>query len=211
MAEFTLHCFSQSGNSYKAAIMLRLCEADWQPQRVAFFSGETRSPGFRDANIMGEAPVLVHHRDGGDFTLSQSGAILAYLARHFGRFGPGSEAEEYEILRWILFDNHKLTSYSATARFLRTFRGKPDDDPVVAFFLGRARDALKVLDAHMKERDWVAAERPTIADFSLCAYQFWPAEIGYDPDAYPAVKAWLARLKALPGWKPAEELMPDGM
>ena len=85
MAEFTLHCFSQSGNSYKAAIMLHLCGADWQPRRVAFFAGETRSPGFRDANVMGEAPVLVHHRDGGELTISQSGAILYHLA---GRFGP---------------------------------------------------------------------------------------------------------------------------
>ncbi len=211
MAEFSLHSFSQSGNSFKVAIMLELCGADWQPQRVAFFAGETRSPEFRGANVMGEAPVLVHHKPDGDFTLSQSGAILQYLARHFGKFGPQTEAEEYEILRWILFDNHKLTSYSATTRWMRTFQGKPDDDAVVAFFLARTKGALKVLDAHMNGRDWVAADRPTIADLSLCAYQFWPRQIGYDPDEYPAVQAWLRRLQALPGWKPAEDLMPDGM
>jgi glutathione S-transferase len=216
MAEFTLHSFWQSGNSFKAAIMLELCGADWQPQRVAFFKGETRSPEYRDVNVMGEAPVLVHHRalgsNGvGDFTLSQSGAILHYLAKRFGQFGPQTEAEEYEILRWILFDNHKLTSYSATTRWMRTFQDKADDDPVVAFFLARTKGALKVLDAHMKGRDWVVADRPTIADLSMCAYQFWPAQIGYDPDEYPAVKAWLARLAALPRWKRAEELMPDGM
>lgn len=211
MTEFTLHSFWQSGNSFKAAIMLELCGADWQPQRVAFFSGETRSPDFRETNLMGEAPVLLHHKPDGDFTLSQSGAILQYLARHFGKFGPGSEAEEYEILRWVLFDNHKLTSYSATTRWMRTFQNKPDDDPVVAFFLARTKGALKVLDAHMKEREWVVGERPTIADLSLCAYQFWPQQIGYDQDQYPAVKAWLRRLAALPGWKRAEDIMPDGM
>ena len=211
MAEYTLHSFWQSGNSFKAAIMLELCGADWKAERVAFFSGETRTPGFRETNVMGEAPVLVHHRPDGDFTLSQSGAILTYLARRFGRFGPENEDEELAILRWMLFDNHKLTSYSATSRFLRHFRERPDDDPVVAFMLARARDAVKVLDTHMTGRDWVAADRPTIADFSLCAYQFWPRQIGYDPHDYPAVKAWLARLAALPGWKPAEEIMPDGM
>lgn len=210
MPEFTLHSFWQSGNSYKAAIMLALNDADWAPRRVAFFDGETRAPEYRAANVMGEAPILVHHRPDGDFTLSQSGAILLYLARHFGSYGAAEEAEEYEILRWILFDNHKLTGYSATVRFMRTFRGKPDDDPVVAFLLGRVRDALKVLDTHMKDREWVAAGRPTIADLSLCAYQFWPEEIGYDPDDYPAVKAWLSRLAALPGWRRAEELMPSG-
>ncbi len=114
-------------------------------------------------------------------------------------------------MRWILFDNHKLTSYSATSRFLRHFREKPDDDPVVAFLLNRVKDAVKILDTHMRDREWVAADRATIADLSLCAYQFWPEQIGYDPDEYPAVKAWLARLKALPGWKRAEDLMPDGM
>jgi glutathione S-transferase len=211
MAEFTLHSFRQSGNSFKAAIMLELCGADWQPKRVAFFSGETRTPEYRDVNVMGEAPVMVHHRPNGDFTLSQSGTILTYLSRRFGRLGHETEAEEYEILRWILFDNHKLTSYSATVRFMRTFQNKPDDDAVVAFFLARAKGALKVLDTHMKGRDWVAADRPTIADLSLCAYQFWPRQIGYDPDEYPAVKAWLERLTALPGWKPAEDIMPDGM
>ena len=96
-------------------------------------------------------------------------------------------------------------------RFLRHFRGKPDDDPVVAFLLNRARDALKVLDAHMRGRNWVIGDRPTIADLSLGAYQFWADQIGYQPDEYPAVKAWLERLKALPRWKRAEDIMPDGM
>jgi glutathione S-transferase len=211
VSEYTLHCFSQSGNSFKVAIMLELCEADWQPKRVAYFAGATREADYREVNVMGEAPVLVHHRDGGDLTLAQSGAILHYLARRFGRFEPRGEAEELEILRWILFDNHKLTSYGATTRFLRVFQQKPDDDPVVAFLAARAKAALKVLDTHMTGRDWVAADRPTIADLSLCAYQFWPSQVGYDPDDYPAVKAWLARLAALPGWKTAEQLMPDGM
>jgi glutathione S-transferase len=80
MAEFTLYCFSESGNSYKPALMLALCGADWQARGVEFFKGETRSREYRAVNVMGEAPILVHHRDGVDFTLSQSGAILLYLA-----------------------------------------------------------------------------------------------------------------------------------
>ena len=211
MTEFTLHSFWQSGNAYKAALMLQLCGADWQPHRVAFFDGETRSQGFREQNVMGEVPVLVHHRDGGDLTLSQSGAILYHLAGRFGRFGPETEAEEHEVLRWILFDNHKFSAYSATARFLRTFRQKPDDDAVVAFFLGRVRDVLRILDTHMKGREWVAADRPTIADLSLCGYQLWPAEIGYDPAEFPEVVAWVERIRALPGWASPQDLMPSGM
>lgn len=209
MIEFTLHCFAESGNAYKTALMLELCGADWQPAGIAFFSGATRSPGYREMNVMAEAPVLVHHRADGDFRLSQSGSILTYLSRHFGKFGPETEAEDYEILRWILFDNHKLTSYTATARFMAHFQKKVDD-PVTKFFHARAVNAWKVLDQHLAGREWVAAPRPTIADLSICGYLFWPEQIGVDWNDYPNVRDWLGRVKALPGWKMPEALMPTG-
>jgi glutathione S-transferase len=210
VAENTLYGISESGNCYKAALMLQLCGADWDVRRVGFFGGETRTPEYRAVNVMGEAPVLVHHRADGDFTLSQSGAILIYLARHLGRFGHETEAEEFEILRWILFDNHKLTSYTATARFMRHFQKKLDD-PAAEFIHARAKGAWKILDAHLTSRDWVATDRPTIADVSICGYLFWPGEIDADWSKYPAIAAWLDRVKALPGWAPPEKLMPSGM
>jgi glutathione S-transferase len=209
-AEYDLHCFAQSGNAYKAALMLSLCGANWRPLRIAFFAGETRSPQFRQLNVMGEAPVLVHHRKEGDFTLSQSGAILLYLARRLGRFGPKNEAEEYEILRWILFDNHKLSSYTATARFMMHFQ-KKTDDPAAKFIHARAVGAWKVLEAHLADRDFAVADRPTIADLSMCGYLFWPDEIGVDWNEYPAIKAWLARIAGLPGWRMPGDLMPSGL
>src|SRR5688572_29442112 len=108
VAEYRLHCFAQSGNAYKAALMLALTGADWEPVWLDFFNGAARNPDWREAvNDMGEAPVLEH----GDRRLSQSGVILTYLSRRFGKFGPESEDEELEILRWMLFDNHKFTSY----------------------------------------------------------------------------------------------------
>ena len=209
MAEFTLYCFSESCNSYKPALMLELCGADWQARGVEFFKGETRSPEYRAVNVMGEAPILVHHRDGGDFTLSQSGAILFYLARHFGKFSHETEAEEFEVLRWILFDNHKLSSYTATERFMRHFRGKKGD-PAAEFIYSRAQDAWKVLEAHLANREWVAAARPTIADLSLCGYLFWPQQIDVDWNDYPAIGRWLDRIRNLPGWAAPEALMPSG-
>jgi glutathione S-transferase len=210
MAQFELSCFLESGNAYKAALMLELCGADWEAKRVAFFAGETRSPQYREVNVMGEAPVLVHHRQGGDFTLSQSGAILLYLARHFGRFGHENEQEEYEILRWVLFDNHKFTSYTATARFMGHFL-KKSDAPETQFLKARAVGAWKVLETHLAGRQWVAADRPTIADLSLCGYLFWPDQIGMNRDEYPNIAAWLKRIEALPGYRRPEELMPSGM
>lgn len=209
MSDFTLHCFAESGNAYKAALMLELCGADWQAKGIGFFKGETRGADYRTLNVMGEAPVLVHHRAEGDFTLSQSGAILIYLARHFQKFGHETEAEEFEILRWVLFDNHKLTSYTATERFMRHFRGKAGD-PTAEFIYARAKDAWNVLETHLRGRDWVAADRPTIADLSLCGYLYWPEQIGADWSDYPAIDRWLQRLKELPGWQAPEALMPSG-
>jgi glutathione S-transferase len=205
MAEYELTCFDKSGNSYKAALMLELTGCDWEPRLVEFFQGETRGEAYRALNVMGEAPVLIH----GATVLSQSGVILDYLAEVTGRFGPETPAERREILRWILFDNHKLTSYTATERFMRHFQNKKDD-PAAEFIYARAKGAWKVLDAHLAGRDWVAADRPTIADISLCGYLFWPQEIGVDWSAYPAIDAWLGRLKALPGWAMPEKLMPSG-
>ncbi len=210
MAEFSLYCIAESGNAYKAALMLELCQADWEPRQVKFFSGETRGPEYREMNIMGEVPVLVHHRDEGDLTISQSGVILSHLAKRFDRFGAESEDEEREILRWILFDNHKLTGNLATARFLYKFQQKPDD-AVTKFMLQRTTGAMKILDSHLINRSWVAADRPTIADFSLCGYLFWPEHIDADWAEYANITTWLGRLRSLPGWKMPEDLMPSGM
>jgi len=203
MAEFELYCFAQSGNCYKAALMLELCGADWAPRKVEFLQGETRTEEFRAVNEMGEAPVLKHRT----LTLSQSGVILDYLADHFGRFGGESADEKREILRWILFDNHKLTSYTGTLRFMRTLQ-KTGETPVVEFLDGRARGAYKVLDRHMADRSFVVADRPTIADFSLCGYLYFQDEIGIDFTEFAHINAWLDRIRAMPGWKHPYDLMP---
>lgn len=209
MTDFTLDCFLESGNAYKVALMLELSGAGWAPRRVAFFTGQTRSPEYREMNIMGEVPVLTHHKVDGDVVLSQSGAILDYLSRELDRFGPANENERREILRWMFWDNHKLTSYVATYRFMNLFL-KKTDDPVTQFFHARAEGAFKVLDAHLAGRDFVVSGHPTIADLSLCGYLFWPEQIGMDLAAYPNIAAWLDRIAALPGYKRPEELMPSG-
>ncbi len=203
MSEYVLYCFAQSGNAYKAALMLQLANADWTPRFVDYFGGETRTPEYRKLNVMGEAPLLVQR----GVTLAQSGVILDYLAETLGQFGPRDALERREILRWTLFDNHKLTSYTATLRFLRTFTPAPD--PVIlAFLRARCETAWSVLDAHLAVRAFVVGERLTIADLSLCGYLFWPEEIGVDWNAYPHIRDWLARIAALPRYKPPYELMP---
>ena len=203
MAEYTLYCFAQSGNCYKPALMLELAGADWAPRYVDYFGGETRTPAYRAINAMGEAPVLEH----GMLRLSQSGVILDYLADELDRFGAHDDEERREILRWLLFDNHKLTSYTATYRWMRQFVEEPDQ-AVMAEFRRRAEYAWGSLNAHLQGRRYVAADRLTIADLSLCGYLFWPEELGVDWDAYPHLRDWLERIRAEPRWVHPYALMP---
>ena len=202
-SEYTLYCFAQSGNAYKPALMLALAGADWVPRFVDYFAGETRTPDYRAINAMGEVPVLEHN----GLRLSQSGVILDYLAETLGQFGARDAAERREILRWLLWDNHKLTSYTATCRFMRAFTKDPEP-AVLKVFRARAETAWGVLDAHLAGRRYVVDGRLTIADLSLCGYLFWPEEIGVDWAQYPHIRDWLARIRSEPRWVHPYELMP---
>jgi glutathione S-transferase len=203
LREYTLYCFAQSGNAYKCALALQLAGADWAPRFVDYFGGETRESAYRELNIMGEAPVLEHR----GMRFSQSGVILDYLAESLGRFGAGEAVERREILRWLFWDNHKLTSYTATLRFMRTFAAG-SDPAVLAFLRGRAETAWGVLDAHLNGRRYVVGDRLTIADLSLCGYLFWPEEIGVEWDSYVNIRDWLLRIRREPRWVHPYELMP---
>jgi glutathione S-transferase len=183
--------------------MLELAGADWTPRFVDYFNGETGTPEYRAVNVMGEVPVLAHR----GCTLSQSGVILDYLAGTLGRFGAKDDRERREILRWLLFDNQKLTSYTATYRFMRAFVEHPDK-AVMAEFRKRAETAWGVLNAHLADRHYVAGDALTIADLSLCGYLFFDDEIGVDWNDYPHVRDWLSRIRGKPRWKHPYALMP---
>jgi len=202
-SEYVLYCFAQSGNAYKAALMLNLCGAKWSPRFVDYFNREVDTPEYRAINEMGEVPVLEHKGK----RLSQSGVILDYLAGELCRFNAENEDERREMLRWLLFDNHKLTSYTATLRFLRTF--VESADPTVMEFLSmRSNGALKVLDKHLEKLQFAIGNRPTIADISMCGYLYFSDEIGVELNDYPAVVRWLGDIKALDGWVHPYKLMP---
>jgi glutathione S-transferase len=207
MPEYELYCFAQSGNAYRAALMLNLVGADWKPVYVNFFKGQTRTPEYRgEINEMGEAPVLVH----GEKKLTQSGVILTYLARRTGKYLPLGEEEELEALRWIIFDNQKLNGFLGPYRFLKNF-AKPAGDPaVLAFFKGRIDGNLAIINKRLESGKFLLGDRPTIADVSLAGYLYYPAEeFGFDiGKEHPAIAAWRERVKALPGWKHPYDLMP---
>ncbi len=203
MAEYLLYGFAQSGSCYKVGLYLELAGADWTTRFVDFFNGETRTPAYRQINIMGEAPVLEH--EGQRF--SQSAVILDYLLERFGKYGWNNNDERRAILRWLFWDNHKLSSYTATYRFLRVLAQNPN--PVaVEEFRKRAESSWKILDAHLTGRRYIATDRMTVADISACGYLFFEDELDVDWNQYPNLREWLQRIRSEPGWKHPYDLLP---
>ena len=204
---YRLHCFCQSGNSYKAAFFLRALGQAYENVFVDFMQGMTRDAGWRDkTNEMCEAPVL----EDGARRLTQTGVILTHLARKHGAYGGKTAEEQEEILRWILFDNHKFTSYFATYRFLRAFGPAAPDPAVLAWLKGRIDGAYFIVDKHLAASPYIVGAAPTIADFSLCGYLFYPVEeSGYEVQArFPNIAAWLERVKKIPGWASPYDILP---
>ncbi len=201
-----LHCFGESGNSYKAALALEMSGLEWEPVFVDFFNGQTRTPEFRaEVNEMGEAPVMVD----GDFRTSQSGAIQAYVTEKSGKFGGKDRDENYDIFRWVLWDNHKLSSMAGLTRFLINFLPEEHRNPdVIAFNQGRIKAAYQTLNAHLEGRDWIVGDGVTNADISCCGYLYYPEPFGFDRADWPHIDAWLTRLSEQPGWKHPYDLMP---
>ena len=201
-----LHCFGESGNAYKAALALQLSGLDWEPVKVDFFGGETRTPDYRTTiNNMGEAPVMID----GDIRLTQSGVIQDYVSEQSGKFGGGNPEERREILRWVLWDNHKLSSNAGMTRFLMNFL-PVDKQPkeVIGFMQGRLSAAYAVLNDHLNGRDWIVGDGVTNADLSCCGYLYYPEPFGFVRKDWPHIDAWLTRLSETPGWKAPYDLMP---
>lgn len=200
-----LYCFGESGNAYKCALALVMTDLEWEPVFVDFFNGEARSPEFRKINEMGEVPVLTD----GDTTLTQSGVILDYISSKTGKLGGRSAAERREVLRWLFWDNHKLSTQIGTTRFLMNFL-PPEKRPeiVISFQKSRLKAAFTVLNDHLAARNWMVGDAVTIADLSCCGYLYYPEPFGFDRAEWPHIDRWLDRIAALPGWKHPYDLLP---
>jgi glutathione S-transferase len=204
---YKLHSFSQSGPCFKVAFMLRTLNLPWEPIFVDFMHGATRQAAWREqANEMGEVPIL----EDGARRLTQSGLILTYLAKKHDAMGGNTEDEQHEVLRWLLFDNHKFTSYFATYRYMKAFGPTAPDPAVMAWLRGKLDGAFAIVDKHLATQAYMVGCAPTIADLSLSGYLFYPVEeSGYEVEQrYPHIAAWLARLRQLPGWASPYDVLP---
>lgn len=205
MADYRLHCFYDSGNAFKVAMMLDIAGCDWEAVPVTPGGDPMHGPDWwAKANEIGEVPVLEHD---GAF-LSQSGVILNRLAWETGKFGGRDAAEEEEIWRWILFDNHKFTGNFSMLRYLCGIE-KTGETPITEYLRARVRRAWGVFERHLETQDFVLGDRPCIADFSMAGYHYYGEETGIDRvTEFPRIEAWTKRIAELSGWRSPQEVLP---
>lgn len=155
---YKLHCFAQSGNSFKVAFFLRALGQPYESVYVDFMHGATRDAAWREStNEMGEAPIL----EDGARRITQSGAILTYLADKHGAYGGTTPEDKLEVLRWMLFDNHKFTSYFASYRFSKSFGPVAPDPAVMGWLKGRLEAAYDIVNKHLAKQPFMVGDAPT--------------------------------------------------
>ena len=189
----TLYGTPVSGNAYKVRLLLSLLGLEFEEANVNLMTGENRTGPFLALNPRGQVPVLVD----GEVTVWDSQAILVYLARRHGEaWLPADPVPMAEVMQWLAVSENELLFGLARARAALHF-GRDFDLPSCQTY-GRA--GLKVLEQRLAGNDWLAAGRPTIADVACMPYAALSYMGGLPLDGHPAVRAWIDRIRALPGF-----------
>jgi glutathione S-transferase len=193
-----LHQMHVSGNCYKVRLAARQAGVALELRDYGLHDGETRRPEFLAKNPNGRVPML--ELDDGT-CLPESGAILWYLGKGTPLV-PEERLEQAEVLQWMFFEQYSHEPYVAVARFWLAFAPPAELEKkrhLVPEWHAKGNAALGVMETHLRDRDWLAAGRYTIADIALYGYTHCAADGGFDLGRYPGVQAWLARVAAQPG------------
>lgn len=190
----TLYDFPPSGNCHKIRIMLSMLGLEYDKVTVNLLKGEQRTPEFLQLNPSHKVPVL----DDEGVVVSDSAAILIYLARKYGRddLYPNEPEAMAAIQKWLSFSVNEVFNGLALSRAKVIFKRDVDAEPLHAI----AFSALKTMEARLQETDWLALGQPTIADIACYPYTAAIGEGDLSLEPYLAIRAWLGRLEALPGF-----------
>lgn len=189
-----LYNFTLSGNCQKIRMMLAMLGIDYETQSIDLLDKEQLSTEFLAINPFHKVPVI----DDDGFLLRDSAAILIYLVRKYGRpeWYPNDPASMAEIQQWLSFSVNEVFNGFAIARALIIFKREGDHAAAVEL----SRQALDVMEQHLKDHDWLALDRTTIADIACYPYTALIEEGHVSLDPYPGVRAWIERVEALPGY-----------
>ena len=193
-----LYDFLESGNGYKVRLLLRQLGVPFERIELDILAGATRTPEFLRRNPNGRIPLL-ELEDGSH--LAESNAIQWYLAEGTP-FLPDDRAQRAEVLQWLFFEQYSHEPYVAVLRFWTHAGMLERNRHAVAERRDRGYQALGVMETHLAARRFFVAERYTIADIALYAYTHVAEDGGFELDGYPAVRAWLERVRTQPGHVP---------
>jgi glutathione S-transferase len=185
-----------SGNCYKVKLLATQLGTPLEWVRVDVTNGDTRTPAFLAMSAAGQVPLL--RCDDGSF-LAESGAILWYLGDG-SRFVPGEPLARARLLQWMFFEQYRIEPNIATSRYwiLLLNQAERYRDQLAAK-RGPGLAALAVMESHLGGADFFPGARPSLADIALYGYVHVAHEGGFALDAFPRIRAWLARVAAEPG------------
>ncbi len=188
-----LYDFPLSGHSHRVRLMLSLLNIEYENIFVDLAKGEHKQAAFTDLTAFGQVPVLID----GDLILRDSNAIITYLASKYGPEWYSSNPDSIgEIQQWLSTATRDIATGPAAARLVTVFGAQLDHQALIE----QSHTLLKRIDAHLKHREWLAVDRPTIADVSAYSYIAHAPEGHVSLHPYPHIQAWLARIEALPGF-----------
>ena len=188
-----LHQMHMSGNCYKIRLAARQLGVALTLKNYGLHDGTTRKPDFLAKNPNGRVPLLEFENGR---TLAESGAILWHLSEDTFLL-PADRWARAEALQWMFFEQYSHEPNVAVARFILQFVKHPDDPRLPEKTAGSYR-ALDVMETHLATRTYFVDEQYTIADIALYAYTHVADQANLDLGRYPAIRAWLARVKAQP-------------
>lgn len=199
MNTIKLHRFPLSGHSHRAELFLSLLKIPHELVEVNLAQGAHKRPEFLALNSFGQVPVL----QDGELAISDSNAILVYLATRYGKgqsieWLPSDPVRAAQVQRWLSVAAGQIAFGPARARLKTVFKANIDADDAIA----RANALLAVMDAELQRAPWLTGDAPTIADVSAYSYIAHAPEGNVSLQPYPHVLAWLARIEALPGFVP---------
>lgn len=201
---YTLYSMQRSGNCYKVRLALAHLGIPHRLVEVDILKGETRTPEFLAMNPSGRVPLL--EVAPGRY-LPESNAILWYIAGGTP-LAPEDRIDRAEALQWMFFEQHSLEPNLGAARFWLTMvrGGRELQHHAIEDWMEKGYQALGIMEQHLSERDFFSAGRYTVADIALYAYTHCAPESGFALDAFPAIRAWLARVAAQAGHVPMDGL-----
>lgn len=192
-----LYDFELSGHAHRVRLMLSLLDLPVELVPVDLPGGAQRQPDFLARNPFGQVPVI----EDGAVTLFDSNAILVYLAGRYdpsGTWLPRDPSAMARVQQWLSVAAGQLNYGAARARIMTLF-GRPGD---LEECRGIAAALFQVMEAELGRRAFLAGAAPTIADVALYSYTAHAPEGGVPLDGFPQIRAWLARIEALPGFLP---------